>query len=171
MASSTTPTQPPPSTSIAHSLRAWGSTYKLKSSHSQSNTQTNRLPLTQTDNSLNPLVLATFTTPQHLRPVRWTGLLFTPTLVFTSYTSMHGYKTDAAGLLLAQSGLYLLLAARRRAAFRQKFFTTRGMVRGVTMALCAVDVAAAGLAYTMGDREQEKALREKMRKEWQEKGK
>jgi hypothetical protein len=83
---------------------------------------------------------------------------------------MHGYKTDAAGLLIAQSALYLLLAARRRHAFRQKFFTARGMVRGATMALCALDVVAGGLAYGLGDREKETAEREKMRKEWELKG-
>jgi hypothetical protein len=82
---------------------------------------------------------------------------------------MHGYKTDAAGLLLAQSGLYLLLASRRRSTFRNKFFTTRGVVRGVTMGLCAVDVVAGGLAYATGDRNSERLEREKMREEWAKK--
>jgi hypothetical protein len=82
---------------------------------------------------------------------------------------MHGYKTDAAGLLLAQSSLYLLLSSRRRQALAQKFLTTRGVVRGATMALCAVNVVAAGLAYVGGDREKEQQDREVMRKKWAEK--
>jgi hypothetical protein len=123
------------------------------------------------DNSLNPLILATLTTPQHLRPFRLTGFLFTPTLVFTSYTSMHGYKTDAAGLLLAQSALYLLLASRRRHSLKQKLLSTRGIVRGATMALCVLDMAASGLAYVGGDRDKERLERESMRKDWMEKGK
>jgi hypothetical protein len=34
-------------------------------------------------------------------------------------------------------------------------FTVRGAVRGASLALCAVNVAGCGLAYTFGKREKE----------------
>jgi hypothetical protein len=41
-------------------------------------------------------------------------MLFPPLLVFSSFISLHEYKKDGGGLLAAQSGLYLLLAMRRK---------------------------------------------------------
>lgn len=81
-------------------------------------------------------------------------MLFTPVLLFTSYANLQGFKTDTAGISAAWSGLYLLLASRRRQPLKQKF-GTRGIVRGGTMALCLVNMVGGGLAYTLGKREQE----------------
>jgi len=150
------------------------------------------------ENSLNPMLLATLATPQHLRPVRFPGILFTPALVLDSYASLRGYKKDAAGLLAAQSGLYLLLAGRRKRkvssgvvrtvlgrlgkslsggggkggtgggsgggsgslAWKEAgLFSVRGALKGTTLVFCAVNVVAGGLAYTFGDREQERRMR------------
>jgi hypothetical protein len=41
-------------------------------------------------------------------------MLFPPLLVFSSFISLHEYKKDGGGLLAAQSGLYMLLALRRK---------------------------------------------------------
>lgn len=41
-------------------------------------------------------------------------MLFPPLLLFSSYLNLSDYKTDAAGITAAWSGLYALLAMRRR---------------------------------------------------------
>jgi hypothetical protein len=40
-------------------------------------------------------------------------MLFPPVLLFSSYLNLSNYKTDAAGITAAWSGLYALLAIRR----------------------------------------------------------
>jgi hypothetical protein len=40
-------------------------------------------------------------------------MLFPPILLFSSYLNLSNYKTDAAGITAAWSGLYALLAIRR----------------------------------------------------------
>lgn len=40
-------------------------------------------------------------------------MMFTPVLLFSSYLNLSDYKTDAAGITAAWSGLYGLLALRR----------------------------------------------------------
>ena len=60
-------------------------------------------------------------------------------------------KTDSAGLTSAWSAAYVVLARRRKQEFRQKF-GARGLVRGATLGLCAVNVVGGGLAYAFGDR-------------------
>jgi hypothetical protein len=99
-------------------------------------------------------------------------MLFPPVLLFSSYLNLSGYKSDAAGITAAWSGLYALLAMRRSqvtlhvltlcGAIRTKHeqglknkFTVRGVVRGGSLALCAVNVVGCGLAYTFGKREKE----------------
>lgn len=99
--------------------------------------------------------LATLITALHARPfARLPMLLFTPMLLFSSYLSIAGFRTDGAGLGAAWSGLYLLLAARRRpaASLRGKFFTARGAVRGVAMGLGGINAVAGGYVYATGDR-------------------
>lgn len=81
-------------------------------------------------------------------------MLFPPVLLFTSYANIQGFKTDTAGISAAWSGLYLLLASRRKQPMMKKF-GARGLVRGGTMALCLVNMIGGGLAYTLGKREQE----------------
>lgn len=47
-----------------------------------------------------------------------------------------------------------VLYTNKRQKLRNKF-TVRGAVRGASLALCAVNVAGCGLAYTFGKREKE----------------
>ena len=47
-----------------------------------------------------------------------------------------------------------MLAARRKGGFRSKF-GARGLVRGATMALCAVNVVSGGLVYAFKGRKSE----------------
>jgi hypothetical protein len=99
-------------------------------------------------------------------------MLFPPILLFSSYLNLSDYKTDAAGITAAWSGLYALLAIRRKQVCAichlhihpdvlicckgiKNKFTARGVVRGASIALCAVNIAGCGLAYTFGKREKE----------------
>ena len=75
-------------------------------------------------------------------------------MLFSTYMNLNGYKVDAAGANAAWSGLYLLLARRRKQAFMQKW-RVRGLVRGGTMGLCAVNVAAGGFVYATGKKRAE----------------
>ena len=81
-------------------------------------------------------------------------MLFPPILLFSSYLNLQGFKADSAGLTSAWSAAYLVLAARRKGGFRSKF-GARGLVRGATMALCAVNVVSGGLVYAFKGRKDE----------------
>ncbi|KAE8362027.1 hypothetical protein BDV27DRAFT_22769 [Aspergillus caelatus] len=106
------------------------------------------------ENPFTPTLLATFITAQYMRPFQALPMLFPPVLLFTSYANLQGFKTDSAGISAAWSGLYLLLAGRRRQPFMKKW-GARGIVRGVTMGLCLANMVGGGLAYTLGKREEE----------------
>jgi len=80
-------------------------------------------------------------------------MLFPPVLLFTSYLNLQGYIRDAAGVSAAWSGIYFLLAMRRRAGGLRNKFGTRGFVRGATMGLAALNVVGGGAAYMLGDKE------------------
>ncbi len=58
---------------------------------------------------------------------------------------------------MAWSGLYLILASRRKQKLMQKW-GARGIIRGATMGLCAVQIAAGGLVYAFGRRSSEPGL-------------
>ncbi|KAI9801305.1 MAG: hypothetical protein M1833_002875 [Piccolia ochrophora] len=105
-----------------------------------------------------PTVLATLITAQHLRPPSW-PLLFTPVLLFSSYLNLNDYPIDAAGINAAWSGLYLLLARRRKQPFMSRW-TVRGVVRGGTMGMCFANLVGGGLAYGLGRRKDEDIERE-----------
>ncbi|KAF2662299.1 hypothetical protein K491DRAFT_739577 [Lophiostoma macrostomum CBS 122681] len=118
----------PAQTNVLKSLRTWG------------------------ENSVPPTLLATLIFAQHARPFQPLPMLFPPVLLFSSYLNLSDYKTDAAGITAAWSGLYALLALRRKQGLKNKL-TARGVVRGASLGLCAVNVAGCGLAYTFGKRE------------------
>lgn len=106
--------------------------------------------------------LATLITSLHFRPFQaMPMLLFTPMLLLSSYLNIGGFKIDSAGLTAAWSGLYVLLAARRRPArgLRQRF-TARGAVRLTAMGLASVNTVAGSMVYATGDREAEKEERQ-----------
>ncbi|KAF1946175.1 hypothetical protein EJ02DRAFT_450946 [Clathrospora elynae] len=119
-----------PEKSVLQSLRNWG------------------------ENSVPPTLLATLITSQHARPFQVFPMMFPPILLLSSYLNLSNYKTDAAGITAAWSGLYALMAMRRSQGIKNKF-TVRGVVRGGSLALCAVNVVGCGLAYTFGKREKE----------------
>lgn len=98
-----------------------------------------------------PALLATVVTALHARPLQLLPLtIFTPSLLFASYLNLAGYPTASAGATAAWSGLYVLLALRRRQPFRGKF-SARGAVRGAAIGLGLVNSAAGGLVYARGD--------------------
>ncbi|KAF2441490.1 hypothetical protein P171DRAFT_434170 [Karstenula rhodostoma CBS 690.94] len=108
------------------------------------------------ENSVPPTLLATLITAQHFRPFQGLPMMFPPVLLFSSYLNLSGYKKDSAGITAAWSGLYALLAMRRKHHLKQKF-GARGIVRGASLGLCAVNVAACGLAYVFGKREEDES--------------
>lgn len=73
---------------------------------------------------------------------------------------MGGFKVDSAALTATWSGLYVLLAARRRPASLRQRFTARGAVRLGAMGLGSANVLAGGYAYSVGNREAEKVERQ-----------
>jgi len=110
------------------------------------------------ESPLPPMLLATLITAQHMRPFQAVPMLFAPVLLFNTYLNLQNFKIDSAGLTAAWSGLYLVLAGRRRQDFMKKW-GTRGIVRGATMGICLANVVGGGLAYTFGKRTKEEAER------------
>ncbi|KAF7114313.1 hypothetical protein CNMCM5793_008265 [Aspergillus hiratsukae] len=104
------------------------------------------------ENPFPPTLLASLIAAQHMRPFQFLPMIFPPVLLFTSYANIQGFKTDSAGTSAAWSGLYLLLAGRRRQPLMKKW-GARGIVRGTTMGLCLLNMVGGGLAYTLGKRE------------------
>ncbi|KAM4060728.1 hypothetical protein HRG_014303 [Hirsutella rhossiliensis] len=112
--------------------------------------------------SMPPALLATLVTALHARPLQPLPLaIFTPPLLFASYLNLAGYPTGSAGTAAAWSGLYALLALRRRQPLRGKF-SARGVVRGAAVGLGAVNCVAGGLVYARGDFERDE--RERLRR-------
>jgi hypothetical protein len=109
------------------------------------------------ENSFNPVLLATLIAPQHLRPLRFPGALFPPLLLGDAYVSLAGHKAPAAGFLAGASALYAALALRRPrgATARRRWLSVRGGLRAASVAFCAVDVVAGGLAWGMAENDDE----------------
>lgn len=103
--------------------------------------------------------LATLITPLHFRPFQVRPMLFVPVLFFSSYANLQGFKIDSAGMTVAASGTYALLAMRRRPSAFMKRFSIRGIVRGAAVALSIINVVSAGWVFAKGDREKEKEER------------
>ncbi|ODH26093.1 hypothetical protein ACO22_04821 [Paracoccidioides brasiliensis] len=118
---------PPQKISPMHYVRAWG------------------------ENSFPPTILATLIAAQHMRPFQPLPMIFPPALLFTTYLNLLDHKVDAAGVSAAWSGLYLLLAAKRKQQFRQKW-GARGIVRGTAMGLGFANMVSGGLVYILGKR-------------------
>lgn len=119
------------------------------------------LSLKTTASSLPPSILAIFVTALHARPLQPFPLfLFTPPLLFSSYLNLAGYPTGSAGLSCAWSGLYAVLALRRRQPLRAKF-SIRGGVRAAAIGLGAMNCAASGWVYLNGskDRDEEERMK------------
>ncbi|KAG9238387.1 hypothetical protein BJ875DRAFT_451009 [Amylocarpus encephaloides] len=110
-------------------------------------------------NPLPPTLLATLVTALHARPFQPLPMLFPPVLLFSTYLNLSSYPVDSAGVTAAWSGLYLLLASRRKvagASFGRRLgstFGARGFTRGAAMALAGVNVMGCGITYAFGKRE------------------
>lgn len=79
-------------------------------------------------------------------------MLFPPVLLFTSYVNLLDHKVEAAGMSAAWSGLYILLAGRRKPKNFVSRFGTRGIVRGAAMGVGFVNMVGGGLVYMFGKR-------------------
>ncbi|KAK7511231.1 uncharacterized protein IWZ02DRAFT_463403 [Phyllosticta citriasiana] len=128
MSSTTDDAEPPKS--AAQMLRAWG------------------------EHSFPPTITAALIFAQHARPFQTLPMLFPPLLLLSSYVNVGGFKKDAAGMSAAWSGVYAVLAMRRKQKMYAKF-GARGILRGVTVGLCAINVGGGGLAYVFGKREEQ----------------
>jgi hypothetical protein len=80
-------------------------------------------------------------------------MLFPVALLFTSYVNLQDYKVDAAGMNASWSGLYLVLASRRKPEQFVRKFGARGLVRGAAMAVAFANLVGGGLVYATGKRE------------------
>ncbi|PHH59237.1 hypothetical protein CDD81_3537 [Ophiocordyceps australis] len=131
----------PAAKSIVRRLRDWGSS------------------------SLPPALLATLVTALHARPAQPLALvLFPGPLLFASYINVAGHPTGAAGISAAWSGIYALLALRRRQPLRGKF-SARGVVRGAAVTLGMLNCLSGGLVYALGSFEKDEEER-KRRNRW-----
>lgn len=83
-------------------------------------------------------------------------MIFPPILLFTSYLNVQGFQKDSAGIMSAWSMAYFVLARRRKTTIMKKF-GARGIVRGATLGLCAVNAVAGGWAYWRGTRDEKAA--------------
>ncbi|PQE26170.1 Altered inheritance of mitochondria 19 protein [Rutstroemia sp. NJR-2017a BBW] len=110
---------------------------------------------------LPPMVLATMITALHARPFQPLPLTFAPVLLFSTYLNLSSYVVDSAGLTAAWSGLYLLLANRRKASGKNiaaRFgnrFGARGIIRGTAMGVAGINLVGGGLTYAFGRRKDE----------------
>jgi hypothetical protein len=92
-------------------------------------------------------------------------MLFPPMLLFSTYLNLSSYKIDSAGFTAAWSGLYILLARRRKAVGSSigarigSKFGARGLTRGLAMGLAGANVVGCGLTYAFGRRSTEDAER------------
>lgn len=136
--------------SVLQTARKWGGVYL------------SLYPLITTINTINPhqyipespfppTLLATLIAAQHARPPQLVPLLFPPVLLFSTYLNLNDYVSDSAGITAAWSGLYLLMARRRKQPFASRW-STRGIVRGATMGTCVVNLVGGGLVYGFGRR-------------------
>ncbi|KAF0331236.1 hypothetical protein K4K61_001207 [Colletotrichum sp. SAR11_59] len=115
-------------------------------------------------NPLPPAIHAILIAALHGRPLKLLPFSFAPALLFSSYVNLAGFPTDSAGFTCALSGLYALLALRRRQPLRAKF-TARGAVRGVAIGMGFANSAAGAWVYASGDRKKDEAER-KARNRW-----
>ncbi|EEY19704.1 conserved hypothetical protein [Verticillium alfalfae VaMs.102] len=113
-----------------------------------------------------PAIHAILIAALHGKPVQPLPLLIAPALLFSSYVSLAGFPTDAAGLTCAWSGIYTLLALRRRQPIRSKF-SARGVVRAGALSLGLANCVAGGFAYAGGNRKIDEIAR-KERNRWAE---
>jgi len=110
---------------------------------------------------LPPTLLATLLTALHFRPFQPLPMLFPPVLLFSTYLNLQNFTIDSAGLTAAWSGLYLLMARRRKVAGASmgvrlgNKFGARGLTRGAAMGLAGLNLVGCGITYGLGRRRDE----------------
>jgi hypothetical protein len=88
-------------------------------------------------------------------------MLFPPVLIFSTYLNLQNFKIDSAGLTAAWSGLYLLMARRRKVGGAStgvrlgNRFGARGLTRGAAMGMAGINVVGCGITYGLGRRKDE----------------
>jgi hypothetical protein len=93
-------------------------------------------------------------------------MIFPPVLLFSTYLNLSNYPVDSAGITAAWSGMYLLLARRRKvagpnlSARLSRRFGARGLIRGTAMMLAGVNVIGGGITYALGKRSEESDKKE-----------
>ncbi|KAL8652345.1 MAG: hypothetical protein Q9226_004306 [Calogaya cf. arnoldii] len=102
-----------------------------------------------------PTIAATLITSLHARPLQLLPVSFAPILLASTFLNLYSYTTDSAGLTAAWSGLYVLLAQRRKQQRMMQKFGMRGIVRGATIGVCGINLLACGWVYTTGKRADE----------------
>lgn len=112
-----------------------------------------------------PAIHAILIAALHGKPLQPLPMFFAPALLFSSYVSLAGFPTDSAGMTCAWSGLYALLALRRKQKLVSKF-SPRGIVRAGAISLGIGNSVAGGYAYATGNRKRDEAER-KARARWQ----
>ena len=112
-----------------------------------------------------PSLLATLVIALHTRPRQIVPLaLITPPLFVATYLNLAGFPTAAAGITGAWSGLYAVMAMRRRQGIRG-VLSMRGGVRGLAVGVGIVNAAAGGWTWLRGDYERDEEERVK-RNRW-----
>lgn len=103
-----------------------------------------------------PTLLATLVTALHFRPFQPFPMVFPPVLLFSSYLNLQDLTRESSGLSAAWSGLYLLMAKRRKNNLGQslkvrvkKRFGARGLTRGAAMGVAAVNLVCGGMVYVL----------------------
>ncbi|KAK3898564.1 hypothetical protein C8A05DRAFT_47156 [Staphylotrichum tortipilum] len=109
--------------------------------------------------ALPPMTLTTLIIALHARPPQPLPLVIPPLLIFSSYLTLAGFQIDGAGMTAAWSGIYTLLALRRRPASLRSRFSLRGFVRGTAVGLGAANTVAGLYVYGTGDRVREEKER------------
>ncbi|KAK4189836.1 hypothetical protein QBC35DRAFT_491901 [Podospora australis] len=112
--------------------------------------------------SIPSMTLSSLALALHFRPLQLLPALFTPLLAFSSYLTLAGFKIDGAGMTAAWSGMYVLLASRRKPPSLRTKFSLRGGVRATAMGLGIANTIAGGYVYATGDRKAEEEERKEI---------
>lgn len=115
--------------------------------------KTNHLLTEKPASAIPPSLLATLTIALHSHPRQLLPLvLFTPPLFLATWLNLAGLPTAAAGITSAWSGLYAVMALRRKGPGGvMGKFGMRGVVRGGAIGLGVVNCTAGGWRYVNGD--------------------
>jgi hypothetical protein len=145
----------------------WGSKFSIhqlcryESSTVEASWNHSLLTVNVTESPLPSTLLATLITALHARPFQPLPMIFPPVLLLSTYLNLNNYAVDSAGITAAWSGLYLLLASRRKGigkTFTARLgsrFGARGLTRGTAMALAGANLVGGGITYATGKQSKE----------------